>query len=362
MHLQRNPFLCSLEMRGAFRYRDLFQFLPASTDDPRPPPGSVGAGWGLTVEVHMDERPCPDREVDTWAHDVRERHRYDSLRRKVKKSAGPHWWETEKQIRKMHRPPAIVREIVNLLSTLTQHSFTEPEQGNVWVLDRNSKSPIARHMQLWFPSFGSGPPDKLTTYPGGSIVSLPAKDYWAGDSLEPREQVEFPDDIEELLDIYFGLPETLRVVFARTCELGRVAREVWPTSRSISLVAAVFAIDGLAHAGEPPPPLCRVCSQMTSEQKCESCGAPRFGLTARFRQFVESYVDVGGLRKGFARDLFILRSAIGHRAELLRDDEYDSGFTAGESDSQWDYRDVAFTLTRKALRGWLSAQVARPPA
>ena len=186
-------------------------------------------------------------------------------------------------------------------------------------------------------------------------VRLPVHSAAAGDL------VEIPDDIENLIDVYFDLDAQLRVAFARACELARTAREVWPTWRSLSLAAAVFAIDGLAHAADPPPTTCPECHQMTAEEKCKSCGAPRHGLTDRFREFVENHADVGELRQRFASRLYGIRSAIAHRGGLLREDEFDSGFSAGGSDSQSDYRDVAFTLTREVLRGWLCAQAAARP-
>jgi len=329
MRIQRLQLLCHHEMVGAFQYRNLFQLLPPSPQDPHPP--IALAKHELTVEIQMEERVCPDREEDIWAHDIRERSRYDELQRKVK-STDLHWWETEKKHRESHRPRAILREVVNLLSSLTRHTFAEPQDADVWTLDT------------------------LTANRGPRITSIPAADYWNRPGPGAGDQVEFPDDVEELVEKYLSLSKELRVAFARSCELARTAREVWQTSRSMSLVTAVFAIDGLAHAAEAPPMICPECSQMTAEEKCNSCGASRFGLTARFREFVESHADVGERRKGFASDLYGIRSAIAHRGGLLRDDEFDSGFTAGGSDSQWDYRDVAFTLTRDVLRSWLCAQ------
>ncbi len=306
----------------------------------------------------MDERPCPDRENDMWAHDIRERWRYNELRQKAG-SADPSWWQSEKTIRQTRRPRAIVREVVNLLSTLTRHSFTEqPQQGRVWVLDEDAEPATARYMQVWYPTFGNGPSDTLTAYTGPWAESIPADHYWERPGPFAGYPVEFPEDIEKLIKTYLTLHEQLRVAFARSCELARFAREVWLISRSMSLVAAVFAIDALVHASDPSPRICPECNQLISEQKCKSCGAPRFGLTARFRDFVEKHADVRGLRHRFASDLYGLRSAIGHRGGLLREDEFDSGFSADESDSQEEYRDVAFRLTREVLRGWLCSQEA----
>ena len=70
MRIQRLQLLCHHEMGGAFQYRDPFQSPPPAPQDPHPP--IALAEHGLTVEIKMDERACPDREEDTWAHDMRE--------------------------------------------------------------------------------------------------------------------------------------------------------------------------------------------------------------------------------------------------------------------------------------------------
>ena len=121
----------------------------------------------------------------------------------------------------------------------------------------------------------------------------------------------------------------------------------------------MFAIDGLANVSEPPPSRCPACQQTTSEEKCEGCGGPVFGLTARFREFVK-HASTDKDRRTFANRLYDLRSAIAHRGELLREDEFDPGFTTGGGDSQWEYRDVGFTFTREVLRGWLCSHVVGP--
>lgn len=84
----------------------------------------------------------------------------------------------------------------------------------------------------------------------------------------------------------------------------------------------MFAIDGLANVSEPPPSRCPACQQTTSEEKCEGCGGPVFGLTARFREFVK-HASTDKDRRTFANRLYDLRSAIAHRGELLREDEFD---------------------------------------
>ena len=62
VRLKRFPLLCAQELPGAFRYRDLFQLLPAGPDDPRPP--FAAARRGLTLEIQLVERTSPERETE----------------------------------------------------------------------------------------------------------------------------------------------------------------------------------------------------------------------------------------------------------------------------------------------------------
>ena len=93
---------------------------------------------------------------------------------------------------------------------------------------------------------------------------------------------------------------------------------------------------------------------MVSEDKCPDCGASTFGLTARFREFVGAYSDLPDEEvRSYANRLYELRSGTAHRLELLRADEYDSGFSAGGRDSEHELSRGIFAFTRQVLRNWL---------
>ena len=226
VRLKRFPLLCAQELPGAFRYNDLFQLLPAGPDDPRPP--FAGARRGLTLEIQLEERTSPERETDTWAHDIRERKRYDKLQ---PKSPEPGWLQAVRNAMRMERPRAIVRELANLFSIITRHSFGTPDTGHAWVLDTETEPPKARYLQLWYPTFGQGP-NTFSSDTGPLLSRVPAPEYWSRLPAGAGEHVELPNDIESLLETYFSISEKLRLAFARACELARSSRKVWSTSRS----------------------------------------------------------------------------------------------------------------------------------
>ena len=100
-----------------------------------------------------------------------------------------------------------------------------------------------------------------------------------------------------------------------------------------------------------------MCSNLISERTCGKCRGPLFGLTRRFREFVERYVE-SNVEQRFAEELYRVRSDIAHRGELLRSDQFDAGFNVGGDDDQADFERGVGRTVRKVLIGWLSS--ARP--
>jgi len=349
--IKRHPLLATHELRGFYRYRDLFQLVPAGASDPRPD-GLMG-WYGLTVEYRLDPQTAPKRDADLWAHDHRERarvqHLHAGVAQKGREQPDP-WLEADENIRHMHRPLAIARELSRLLSVLTNYPVRVPRQDHVWVLA--DKSGGARWSQMWWPSFANGSPDAFTE-PDGQLVELIYPDkYYARlrgyGSGHPT--IDLPLDIDDRLNAYFGLSSDDKLAFARACELLGVASEVWLTSRSASLAAAVFAVEALLHAQDPEPAKCGECSALLSAEHCAKCGAPRHRLTRRFRDFVAKYAGTSGFD---TKALYGARSDLAHRGILLRADEFDSGFTWGGKDDQSAMERDTMALVRRVLLRWL---------
>ncbi len=346
--IRRAPLLASHELRGFYRYKNLFQLVPPDSADPRP---DVQIGWyGLTLEYVLDP-VAPRRESDTWAHDHRERQRIELLHNRAK-TAQSEWFDTDEHVREQLRPLAIVRELVRLLSILTNYLFKEPPNEHLWVLD-DPKTGTARWAQMWYPSFATGPTDSFTPMSNQRIALIDPSDYYSrllgygpGDPV-----IELPADVDYRLDTYFSLAPAKKIATARAAELLGTARDTWRTSRSVSLAAAVFAVEALIHADDPSPKRCKECNSLLSTDHCNSCGAPRYGLTRRFRDFVEKYSDTDNLP---ANRLYDARSDIAHQGRLLRADEFDSGFNLGGKDSQTELEYGVTSLVRSVFLVWLS--------
>ena len=337
------------------------QLLPPGAADPRGQ-GITGLK-GLTIEIVIDERAVPERDTDVWAHDAQGRDRYEQLNRRVRGRGGepsPDWLAADAGARRLRRPQALIREATNVLSSLTHRSFTLPGTGYSWVLDNETTPKVARSLQQWWPSFATGPSERLSDPHAAAAPVVPKAEYRER-IVGAGSAVEFPSDIDELLDGSFALPAFSRIAFARACELGRLSRAVWPESRSLSMAAAVFAIEALAATAGERPERCEKCGQVLRSESCSACRAPIYGLTTRFRQFVEQHAESTALSEGFATRLYNARSELGHSGMLLRDDEFDWGFTAGGNDSQQEHGDVGFTVLCGILGNWLVSAASGTP-
>lgn len=351
-YIKRFPLLAHRELRSFYRYNDLFQLVPASLTDPRPT--ELIGMYGLTLEYVM-EPVAPDRETDKWAHDHRERQRMARLRKGVKSPPNDSWLDADKEIRQQLRSSAIPHEVARLLSVLSDTLFEEPlPSKKVWVLEELDTWKV-RWAQTSYPSFATGPTDSFSTATGQRIELVDPSEYYNRNSgYGPGDPVvDLPTDIDHRLGTYFDLKPTKKLAMARACELLGVARDTWLTSRSVSLVGAVIAVETLIHADDPAPVRCTKCNSLLSTNYCNDCGSPVYGLTRRFRDFVESHVESNDVA---ANRLYEARSDIVHRGQLLRSDEFDSGFNLGGKDNQQSLAYAVTTTVRTILVRWLEEQ------
>ena len=286
MPIDRRYPLSPRELTGWFRFQDLFQLLPAPEGTPRP--GTLLGPWGLVLEVDADDATAEDRAVDLWAHDLRERQRLDEMLSSIRargREPDAQWQEAERRSRRERRLTGIRQEALRLINVATRQRFYEPQSDHSWVLSRDGDWTFSWEQVNGSPVRPSAPGDLLTIPEGQPCSSLGPDEYFS-ESVFLGDTVVLPANLHDSCAAYFGLSDSDKLAFGRAAELYGVAREIWPSSRSVSMFTFVVAIETLIHADDPTPPTCKKCQAMTSETKCGGCGGPLFGLTRRFREFV----------------------------------------------------------------------------
>lgn len=344
--ITRTPFLTNLPVVGSFRYRNTLQIIPSKDEDPRPP---FQLGWyGGTLAVSFEKSAANTRTTDFWAHDHRERIRFDLLNSKTKNKD---WLNAVIQDLSMNRALGIEKEALNLLQVISNNIFRTPGSGHDWFLDTETEKAIFG--QRWHPSFVTDNWGDFLDETAREIQLVDPNTHYSRSGISKEDTaITLPSNVVALLDAYFSLTLNKKIKFERACNLFRSAQEIWPTSKSLALSAYVFAIDALCHADDPKPAKCKACGNLQSDRTCNVCGGPQFGITRRFRDFVRQFVDDSD-EQHFSKRMFEVRSAIAHQGELLRMDEYGTEFNIGGTDAQHNYSYGVGKITRKVLVGWL---------
>ena len=216
--ITRTPFLTRLPVDGSFRYQDTLQIIPSKKDDPRPP---LLIGWyGGTLAVSFEEKAADVRTTDTWAHDHRERIRFDLLK---SKATDENWLNAVIQDLSMKRSLGIEKEALNLLQVLSNNIFRKPVvSSHDWFLDPETKK--AKYSKLWFPSFVT---DNMGCFLDDTGRDIPLEDphaHYVRYGIGPEDkEITLPSNIDALLETYFNLSSNRKIKFEQACNLFRNA-------------------------------------------------------------------------------------------------------------------------------------------
>ena len=336
-------------MGGWYRYRDVFQLMPARP--PTNPPNVMMHDYPLILDLKYDPRIWTERSStdDLWSRDAWERkrdERMNSVQGSVEQT------ETYHQISRERRQPAIVKELQVLLTVLTNYTFIDyGRYPNSWFITLINSEPIWGQVDYRSQELA----DKVGSF---SVTSVdPVKvtssaQYYRRTRNVFAEDIEFPSYLDELFTLYFSLDPRKKQAFYAACLLWVQANDPHMPP-SMSLVTEVSAIETLVHWEDPDPETCR-CGAFLGPDKCSVCGNTKHGLRRRFRDFITNYA--GESNRTIANEMYDHRSSVAHRGDLLRDDLFDSGFNVGGKDEQMIFRITASKVTRIAIVRWFVSQ------
>ena len=367
--------LSKAPLTGQFRYNDTFQ-LSVAPENYQTPPQILG-DYPLILELSYEADIAPARGDDFWHRDQWERSRDKVLTSSPE--AGEDWITTFRDSVAGTRKNAIVTELTNLLTVFSGFTFFEYSNGQSWyksnqIIRKGSPSVWGQQVyrpdnretglrRFFNPIRRSGSPvriapDGFSDTVGVSATKIPSKlrtnrgqDSWRTDE---KHELRIPEDLTFLLDRYFSLePEKKEAYYAST-HLWVQSSDLRSSAPSLSLVAAVAAIETLVRSDEPKLSKCESCKSPTANEYCIDCRAPIYRLTSNFRNFMTTY---GGPSLGsFATRLYGYRSEIAHSGTLLRVEIGDMGFNKGGKDEQMLFQIDVPRITRAAMLNWLKAQ------
>ena len=355
---QQISLLSNQPLRGYYRYRDLFQILPAAVKNQ-----SFQHDHPLILEICYFPDVWPHRDQLLWHRDLWERERFKYIRNhSPNKELAPsdEWVKAYQYQTTLLRLPAIIAEVSGLLTLFANHRFFIYHTEQHWFIPIPAPDRDAPFRSLWgqlgyvIDPLESGVDLSEPTCP--EVTKVPTQKYYA----LPRDAfyvggdntVQLPENIDQLFDLYFKLHPDRKTGFHTACHLYNRAIELRTTCASLSLVAAVMAIEALLNCfgADAPVKVCEECHTPESVEKCSVCGLPRYRATSRFKQFLSDFGSED--LKKFANDLYKTRSKLAHGG-LLRADLHDSGFHAGKKDEETMFRMESLRLARIAMLNWL---------
>ncbi len=346
-------------LKGVYKYNDLFQIFP-----PKKQNELFQHDHPLVIEIKLDKEIYPERTDTLWHRDVWEKERFEFIKKKSPKrkmDSNDSWVKAYQDQTKRLRPSAIFKEVCNLLTLFTCYRFFTYEGKQGWFIplqiqpDKKLKDPGE---SIWgqpgFISEYGGTVENFTNINCDSVPIVPTNKYMKRfrdtKGYTEEDQIDFPNSIDFLFDIYFSLPSIKKTAYYIACHLYNQALFFKNTIPSLSMVASVMAIEKLMNYETEDIATCKECGAPESIEKCTKCNTPIYRLRSRFREFMNSYSlpDKDKLYK----DMYDIRSRLSHGG-LLRDDLFDTGFCAGEKDDEDRLRRNSLIVVHDALLHWL---------
>ncbi len=349
--------------------QNLFQLVPASPENPKPP--YEEGHYPLQLEVSYDPQVWPERTSIVWHRDLWERDRYEFIKNKLsnrKSTPGEGYYEAMQRNTKRDRIRAIIFEVSCLLTLFTNHRIFEYNRKlkQYWFIPITGSRPEAEENptasvwgQLGYMTSNNGSIEEFSKPGCDHAKMVPMKEYYAqwrdAQYVGQENHLDLPDILDQLLDAYLSLENSQKKAFYAACHLYNQALDIYNNAPSLSLIAAVSGIEALVKSellndGEKVTK-CKECGAEPSLETCSCCGLPRHRVGSRFREFLKRYGSPE--LKQFSDSLYKFRSSIAHTGELLREDLFDHGFYVDEKDEQEMFRRNALEVVRTTMLNWL---------
>ena len=172
------------------------------------------------------------------------------------------------------------------------------------------------------------------------IKLYPSAEYYSDTFMSDNYELALPDLADRYFDKVFGLDAEEFRRFAIASTWFSQSSALWAESSSSAFVAIVSAVEALLDKGG---------------EVCKECNQPRHRVTMRFKAFLEQHVP--NVRERFPKELdqiYGVRSDLAHGGRLLLADlEYWNFFGAWLQQQQETIQRNAHDIVATALRNWI---------
>jgi hypothetical protein len=293
-------------IKGFFRYKNVFQIVPAPSQAPQPP---FAAGEHSCL-LQVRYLSSPNRMIN----DSRVQQR--------------------------------TRELVNILNVLTRGAFKPSTNlvNRVWVLGPivEGKPWTYNYGQTGYSYEGFNP--TITDF--ADVVGLKPIDrvdedrYYAHMGYAAGNELVLPATLERDLDAFFGLDTEEARRFEMASIWTSKVHGAWGVSRSLAFIAAVTAIEALIP-------------KISEDRTCPECKrAFNPGSGRRFRDFLKKYVPTDRETTALVADLYRTRSNLSHGDYVMHSDA-SAAFMSHLGMKEDSQLRTLNTIMYRVLRGWL---------
>ena len=272
-----------------------------------------------------------------------------------------------------------IREILNLLSCLTNHRFFRYDtSNNAWGLkmpnklademSKNELQDLDKEESSYFMAnyVYNGLTEDLKiehfTSPATPCIFLNNTNhrYYIDNPIDDyTHTISFPDTLHNALECYYNLTNKTRLKVNACIYLVCDGMDISAHKKSLSFLSYVSAIEGLVNLECDDDEIkfaCGCCKVIeSSPYKCPECGRLIWGIKQKFINFLSKFVVNSEKSKMKYRDIYNLRSKLTHTGKLFVSDyEFsfsNEGFETDNNDSLMGLETLQ--LFRISLDCWL---------
>lgn len=341
----RSIIFSKTPLTGHFRFEDEFQIYPCDFENA--PKSEHADDIPLIIEFWIDEDENPEVPEDL---------------KSIKSIISP----TTNQTNKLNR-------FTRLLSAITNHrlqnlSETELKWGiplpDEFAKDKeklkNTSSSLIMGL-YYYPTIGNDMKiDGFTEKKHPTVKLIPHNQYYQCDPVDSKDkEISFPNTIYKSLFKYFSLDFKSRKIIDTICHLICNGIDIKSKMKSMSFLSFVSSIETLVNFEFKDKKdgiefECHDCQTLkTSLISCHKCGRPIWGVKAKFKVFLKTYVAYSESSLTKFNKIYNLRSNIVHNGMLLLGDEEIDWNNSDKADSQFATHLETMQIARLALVNWL---------
>lgn len=309
--------LTNAKVTGKYKYKDVFQLLPAPNHFPHAP--CTEAHHPCLLEIKYDFTP-------------------DSSKRMDDQTEFPEW------LQRRNHEEKLIHEITSLFGIFSLSKFITIQNSHSWTIPttddfaiesewRQLSYCVKEHQQRI---------SEFTHFKAPQINEINTTDLYKFGLKFLGSNFSIPDLFGKILDAYYNLDQNEKNAILRSATLFNNAIRIKPISRSISFACFVSSIESLIDHTHKEIKI----------EKCRECNAPRYAVTKKFTEFLEKYSsDTAELIK-FYKKVYGKRSEILHAGALFQGEHIPKDW----DESDWEAHHMNFgieRICRIAITNWI---------